>query len=107
MSDPSQSLSLIDSLSSLKHGLTNGDPLSRLQALETCRKLQAELENPGETLLKITWAEVGKSRATIHSNRLAEIIDSQPTTGSFTPPKTSISSVFYRKTMKRPRHLRR
>lgn len=73
-----QSLSLIDSLSSLKEALSSGDPLSRLQALELCRKFQAELETPAETVFKVTWSEVGTRLETI----VSLIVNvSQPTIG--------------------------
>lgn len=58
MADVSQSLSTLDALQSLRDSLSGGDALARLQALELCRKLQAELETPGETVIKLTWAEV-------------------------------------------------
>lgn len=51
-------LATLDSLSSLRDGLANGDASARLQALELCRTMQAELENPEETLMKFVWAEV-------------------------------------------------
>lgn len=58
MADITKSLSTIDAIHSLRDGLSSGDPLARLQALELSRKLTAELEAPGETLIKLTWAEV-------------------------------------------------
>ena len=49
---------ILGELHKLREGLSSGDALARLQALELSRKLQAELETPGETLIKTTWAEV-------------------------------------------------
>jgi hypothetical protein len=35
-----------------------GDPDSRLKLLELCKELTAELETPGETFMRMNWAEV-------------------------------------------------
>jgi hypothetical protein len=58
MAEHGEAVTTLDELYKLKSGLSDGDALARLQALELCRKLQAELETPGETIIKTTWAEV-------------------------------------------------
>ncbi|KPI44303.1 Demethylsterigmatocystin 6-O-methyltransferase [Cyphellophora attinorum] len=47
----------LSSLVELQNDLSNEDTHARLRALELCSKLQAELELPGEKLMRTQWAE--------------------------------------------------
>lgn len=97
MADVSQTLGLLDSLHALKDGLGKGDALARLQALELSRKLQSALEAPGETLIKLTWAEV---RSLARTYAVVDVWNSQLIIGSYMLPRIWGFSGFYQKTMK-------
>lgn len=52
---------LLQNLSSVGQAYVSGDSNARRKLLLLCQELTAELEEPGETFLRLNWAEVGSA----------------------------------------------